>query len=359
MAALFPEMPIEPDVTDIGPLIAEYRPQAPLGDQLFTLDPPEHSAQRALLMRLLTPKRLKENEDFMWALADRQIDEFIGTGNVEVLKDFARPFTVLVIADLLGVPEEDRPTIQTHLSNIVPRLDDEERNRAEYHNPFSRIEDLFIAYVEDRRRNPQNDVLGQLALARYPDGSVPSAGVVARMASFLFAAGGDTTSRLLLSAMRLIAEHPDLQRQLREQRGDIPDFIEETLRFESVVKTDFRLTKRPTNLGGVAMPPGTTVMLLNGAANRDPSHFDDPGLFRLDRPNVLHHVSFGRGAHACPGAPLARVEARVSVERLLDRLGEIRLSETHHGPPDDRRFAWEHTFVLRGLEELHIEFTGP
>ena len=98
-------------------------------------------------------------------------------------------------------------------------------------------------------------------------------------------------------------------------------------------------------------------MLLNGAANRDPRRFENPAEFRIDRPSTKEHIAFGRGHHACPGGPLARAEGRISVERILDRMRDIRLSEEHHGPAGDRRFDYEPTWVLRGLHELHIEFT--
>ena len=144
---------------------------------------------------------------------------------------------------------------------------------------------------------------------------------------------------------------------LRAERERIPNFIEETLRMESPVKGDFRLSRFPTTLGGVDLPAGTTVMLVNAAANRDPRNFEDPATFQIDRPNARTHLSFGRGVHTCPGAPLARAEARVSLERLLDRTADIRISEAHHGPPDDRRYRYVPTFILRGLTKLHLEFT--
>ena len=102
-------------------------------------------------------------------------------------------------------------------------------------------------------------------------------------------------------------------------------------------------------------------MLLNGAANRDPRQFDSPHEFRIGRPNAREHIAFGRGNHACPGGPLARTEARISIEHLIDRMRDIRLSEEHHGPRGARRFEWEPTYVLRGLRKLHLEFTpaGP
>ena len=153
-----------------------------------------------------------------------------------------------------------------------------------------------------------------------------------------------------------MAEHPELQDELRADRDKIPNFLEEVLRVESPVKTDFRLTRRTTTVGDVEVPAGTPLMLLNGAANRDPRRFECPHEFRIDRPNAQAHMAFGRGAHSCPGGPLARAEGRVSLERILDRTRNIRLAEEHHGPPGDRRFRYEPTWILRGLSKLHLEF---
>jgi len=157
--------------------------------------------------------------------------------------------------------------------------------------------------------------------------------------------------------LKHLAEHPELQDELRANRDLIPNFLEEVLRIESPVKADFRLARRSTTVGGVDVAAGTPVMLLNGAANRDPRRFECPAEFRIDRPNLREHMAFGRGVHSCPGGPLARAEARISLERILDRMRDIRLSEEHHGPTTDRRFDYEPTWVLRGLRSLHIEFT--
>jgi cytochrome P450 len=162
---------------------------------------------------------------------------------------------------------------------------------------------------------------------------------------------------LLAAAMKHLAEQPELQDELRSDRERIRSFIEETLRVESPVKADFRLARRSATVGGVDVAAGTPVMLLNGAANRDPRRFECPQEFRVDRPNVMDHIAFGRGAHACPGSPLARAEARISLERILDRMRDIRLSEEHHGAASARRFSYEPTWVLRGLTDLHLEFT--
>jgi cytochrome P450 len=211
--------------------------------------------------------------------------------------------------------------------------------------------------VADRRREPRDDVLTGLATATFSDGSLPEVIDVVRIAAFLFAAGQETTARLLASALRIIAEQPGLQRQLRAERNRVPNFIEETLRFESPVKSDFRLAMTTTTLGGVEIPAGTTVMVMPGAVNRDPRRFSQPAEFRVNRANVREHIAFGRGVHTCAGAPLARVEGRVSIERILDRMADIRISESAHGRADERRYDYEPTFLLRGLSALHLDFT--
>jgi cytochrome P450 len=155
----------------------------------------------------------------------------------------------------------------------------------------------------------------------------------------------------------MIAEDQELQQLLRNERDRIPNFVEEMLRTESPVKGDFRLTRVPTKVGDMELPAGTTVMLVNAAANRDPRRFDDPATFDIERENARHHMAFGRGSHTCPGAPLARTEARVSIERLLDRTTNIQLSEEKHGPAGARTFHYVPTFILRGLTRLYLEFT--
>ena len=161
----------------------------------------------------------------------------------------------------------------------------------------------------------------------------------------------------LTAALRILGDRPDLQQTLRADRSRIPTFIEETLRMDAPVKSVFRMARKTTKLGNHPVPAGTTVMVSPGAANRDPARFENPHEFDLDRKNVREHIAFSRGIHSCPGAPLARVEGRVSIERLLDRLGDINVDEEKHGPRDARRYEYEPTFILRGLKELHITFT--
>ena len=325
-------IPIETDSDDISDLIERHRQRVTFGEYFITFDPLKHTAHRSVLGRLFTPKQLKDNEDFLWRLADEQLNRFIAKGKCEIVIDYNFPFTLDAITDLLGVPEADRERFRR--AAIASRLD-----------------------IEDRRREPRYDVLTELALAKFPDGTTPGAIDVARVATFMFAAGHGTTIDLLSLAMLMLAERPDLQEQLREDHSKISAFIEEMLRFESPIKSNFRMARRTTKIGDIDVRAGTSVLVMNGAANRDPRRFDEPSEFRLGRPNKFGHLAFGRGIHTCPGAPIARAEVRVSLERILDRMADIRLSEAEHGPAGARRLKWDRTFLFRRLKELHLEFT--
>jgi len=354
----FAQFPVALQGDDVSDVIEEHRDLLPMNEHMVTMDPPAHTKERALLMRLITSRRLKENEQFMDRLSDQLLDEFVGDGRCEFISAYTQPFAMLVVADLLGVPEEDHQRFREGfgLSPAPGKIGSSEFAGGDL-NPLSWLDDWFSHYVEDRRRRPRKDVLTDLALATYPDGTLPEVTNVVRTATFLFAAGQETTARLLAVALKYLAERPELQEELRKDEALIPRFVEEALRIESPVKADFRLTKRTTTIGAEEVAAGTPVMLLNGAANRDPRRFDCPAEFLVDRPNSRAHMAFGRGNHTCPGAPLARAEGRVSLARILDRMRDIRLSEEHHGPAGDRRFRYEPTWVLRGLSKLYLEFS--
>jgi cytochrome P450 len=356
----FPGFPVPLEGDDVRALITAHRDELPFSDQLPTFDPPKHTDHRALLMRLITPKRLKENEEFMWRLADQQLDEFVARGHCEFIAEYAQPFAMLVVADLLGVPEDDHELFRERLglgrkqTGTLGGLGDDGLR----HNPLEFLYEQFTAYVEARRAEPRADVMTGLATATFPDGSTPEVIDVARIAANLFAAGQETSVRMLAASLQFIGEQPELQQHLRGHRELIPNFVEESLRFESPVKGDFRLSRLPAQIGGVDIRAGATIMLVNAAANRDPRRFEEPAAFDVSRVNARQHLAFGHGAHTCPGAPLARAEGRVTIERVLDRMADISISEQEHGPPDARRYEYAPTYILRGLRKLHLEFNG-
>jgi cytochrome P450 len=225
------------------------------------------------------------------------------------------------------------------------------------HKPLEFLYEQFTAYLEDRRREPRDDVMTGLATATFPDGTLPPVHDVMRIAANLFSAGGETTARLMSTSFRILGDRPDLHGALRAAPDQIPAFIEEALRLEPPITGEFRLAKVPVTVGDLEVAPGTSVFVLNGAANRDPRQFDDPLEFRLDRTNGRQHIGFGHGIHSCAGAPLARAETRVTIERFLALTDDIRISEAHHGPRGARRYEYDPTYMLRGLRELHLEFT--
>src|SRR4051812_11113562 len=168
----FAQFPVPLEGDDVSEIIEQYRDELPFSDQLPSFDPPKHTAHRALLMRLITPKRLRENEDFMWRLADRQLDELFASDRCEFVGDYANPFTLLVIADLLGVPEADHETFRRELATKGPKHNVGSTKSALQHSPLAYLYEQFTRYVTERRAAPTDDVLTGLATATFPDGSL-------------------------------------------------------------------------------------------------------------------------------------------------------------------------------------------
>ena len=353
----FPPVPFPTDGDDVSEQIEVWRTDYPMRGHVVTYDPPRHGFVRSLMMRLFTPSRLRQNEIYIWTLADQLIKGFWESGKVEVVRDYGVPFTRMVIADLLGVPDEDRKRFADHVGGAsrLPSVNQEHSGTKK--DPLVFLYDAFAAYLDARRREPRPDILSELANSKFPDGSIPDLQEVINVATTMFGAGGDTTARLISSSLQFLAENPELQKRIRADNSLIDDFVEEMLRLEGPIKTSHRLVRKRTTIGGLELAPGTHIALMNGAINRDPRRFEAPYECRLARPKNKEHLAFGRGPHTCPGAVLARTEMRVSLTRLLAHMGDIRVSDQHHGPPGSRRFNHDPTYILRGLSQLHLEFT--
>ena len=344
----FVKFPVPFEGDDVSDLIEAHRDSLPFSDQLPSFDPPKHTAHRGLMLRLLTPKRLRENEEFMGRFADQLLGEMVARGGGEFVGDYASPFARMVVAELEGVPEEDHPHFAEKL---------EEMSKQTSHKPLEFLYEQFSGYIEDRRRNPRNDIMTEMATATFPDGSSPSVHDVALLAANMFTGGQETTVRMIAFAVRRLAEDPVLQAQLRADRALIPNFIEEVLRYESPLRAQFRMAKVTTEVAGVHVPAGSSLLLLPGAANRDPKFYERPDEFDITRPNALYHLTFGHGTHHCAGAHLARAEGRVTLNRLLDRTAEVAIDEAVHGPAGDRRYRFLPTYFLRGLVKLAVTLT--
>jgi cytochrome P450 len=350
-----PNLPFSPHGDDIADQIADHRSQIPFGMEVSGLDAPLHAPMRSLLMPLFTPGRLKAMDAGFRQVAEDLIAQFPASGEVEFIRDYANPLATLIITELLGIPHKDRPTFRKYFAQgtaaeVGASVD------VIAANPLIEMGMRIAGYIAERRAEPRDDLLTQLALSRFPDGSEPSLEQTARVASFLFGAGQDTTVKLLGNSFRLLCERQDLQGELGADPARIPNFVEEMLRYEGSIRASHRLCQRTTEVCGYRIEAGTTVWIANLAANRDPRRFPDPGKFDMNRPRLKEHLAFGRGSHTCAGAPLARAETRLSLELLLARFADIRFDDRYHGAEGAREFHYENSYVLRGLSELHLIF---
>jgi cytochrome P450 len=347
-------LPFQPQGSDITPQIEAHRTDFVGGDLVVAYDDQQHNFSRSLLTRLFTPSRLKANEQFIADYSDQLVKEAVANGGCELIKQIATPFVTMVIADLLGVPMADRQIFMDAIEAGPPPGSLNSDDLMAQNQPLVVMGMYFAGYVQERREAPRADILSELANATYPDGSIPDALEIVRLATFLFGAGQDTSAKLLGNTMKFIVDEPGLQDRLRENPSLIPQLLEEVLRLEGSTKMTARLARKDTRIGELTVPAGTRVMLALSAANRDPRRWENPQAFVLDRPKIKEHLAFGRGAHVCAGAPLARAEVRIILEKFLAHTSRIDLVEEKHGPRNNRNFDYEASFIIRGLSELNI-----
>lgn len=351
-----PPLPFTPEPGKIREQLAAHHDELPWADHLVCFDGKKHTDHRMLLTSLLTHTRLKQNEAYLMGLADRMIDRFIGKGACNVVPEYAHATTTYAISDLMGIPEADRAEL-LELIGAPPSQIDGDAVHKTGPDPLIFLKDRFDGYLRERIEKPGNDLMTELVQSKFKDGSAPDFEALSLLARFLFGAGQDTTSRMIAMAIRILADDFALQQRLRDEPKRIPDFLEEVLRSDGPVKLAYRLALADASISGVDIPAGSILTISLMGANHDPSHFENPDEFNFERAGLREHLGFSRGAHGCLGAPLARMESRIAIERLLSRLGDIRISERHHGPAGAQKYRYEPTYTFRSLQDLHIEFT--
>lgn len=351
-------LPFTPEGDDITAQIEAHRLQFHGGELLVNLDDNPHFNMRALVNTLFVPSRLKASEARMTAYADRMVRDAVARGQVDLVKDIATPFVTWVVADMLGVPDEDRQMFIDRIAEApCPGNLDGEKALDEADHPFAIMGSYFAGYIIDRLSNPRDDVLTELAQAVYPDGSKADPEDMIKLGMFMFGAGQDTSAKLLTNAMRYITDIPGMQASLRADPSLIQPLLEEVLRLEGSTKQTARLARRDTVIGGHPVKAGTKVLLAIAAANRDPRRWDEPNEFRMNRPKIREHVAFGRSAHTCAGAPLARAEVRVILEKFLEHTAHMDIDTERHGPAGARQLDYEPSFIIRGLSSLTVNLT--
>lgn len=349
-------LPFTPEGSDIRDQLESNRDKFIGHELVVCYDGKKHRDVRSLISRCFTPTRLKANEIFMKEYAEQLIDEAVAKGKCELMREIATRFVTLVIADLLGVPAEDRVIFEEQIAKgqTVGSIENVD-------NPTAMESVYFIGgymakYLSERSENPGTDLMSELATATFPDGSKPEMLELVTLATFLFVAGQDTSAKLLGNVVRYLCDVPGLQQEIRQDRELVPWMVEEVLRLEGSTKATHRLAVRDTSIGDRHVPAGTQAMLGIAGVNRDPERWgEDANEFKLKRPRIREHLAFGRGVHTCAGAPLARAEVITMLNVMLDKTSEIRISEQEHGKPDERDYPFEPSFIIRGLDNLHIE----
>jgi cytochrome P450 len=300
-------------------------------DVLATADAPVHTLHRKSVFPELVAKRMAALRPEVTELADARIDGALATGSSEFMEAIANAVPIRVVSRLIGFEGEDPDLLldaafsSTHLLAATESLDELTRSMAR----TGAITDWIAAQLDRGIEEGGEGLLGLVGAAVAAGEMEHGAGVM--ILQTLLSAGGESTTSLLGNGAYLLATRPDLQETLRARPELLAPFIEEALRLESSFRYHMRSTPQATELCGVEIPAGATVLLLWGAANRDPAEFEDPDEIRLDRTTPRHHLGFGRGMHFCVGAPLARMQAEVVLGRFLARTREFKLDP--HRPP--------------------------
>jgi cytochrome P450 len=312
---------------------------------ILAMDEPEHHRHRALVSVAFRQKTLARwEESLVRQVVDGLIDQFIERGRADLVGEYTFPFPTKVIAGVLGLPTEDYRRFQQWAVGIITVYRDWERGT----RCSQELRDYLATILERRRQEPREDLVSDLATATF-EGEQLDEEEIFSFLRLLLPAGIETTFRSSGNLLYLLLTHPDQLEAVRADRGLIPQAIEEALRFEPPLLVTSRITCRETTLGGVDIPADMLVTPMLGSANRDPDAYPDPETFNIFR-DPKQHVSFGTGPHMCLGMHLARMETRVAVNALFDRLPDLRLDQE----VAERRDAHIHGMVFRSPTILPV-----
>jgi cytochrome P450 len=313
---------------------------------MLLADPPDHTRLRRLVSRSFTPRQVERLRPPIHDLVDELLDAMAESGDVDFMSAFALPLPMAVIGELVGVPGADRaalqPSVRAAAKGIEPVMSDEETEAAI--EAVGYLAEYFGALIEERRRRPQDDLLSSLVAAwenddRLTDEEIYSTSIL------LFAAGFETTTNLLGNGLLALLGHPEQMVDWRDNPDIAASAVEELLRFDSPVQFNLRTALEPADLVGEPLERGQRVIVLQGAANRDPARFEKPDQLDLRRADNVP-LSFGWGIHHCIGAVLARMEGEIAFNGLLARFPTMELlTDAPH---------WRPSFTLRGLLDLPL-----
>ena len=326
----------------------------PAVNTMLTLDPPLQTRYRKSVGKAFSTRRIESMEPAIRASVAELLDAWPESGRVDFLRTLSVPLPVRVIADFLSIPRAHEADVKRWSDDSVAALGTSlTRERAlEATRGIVEMQHVLAALIEERQREPRDDFLSELVAAEFEDGE----GVVRRLelpemlsiVQQLMVAGNETTTKAINEIMKLLVQNPVEWKRIQEDASKIPAMVEEGLRLASPNQGLFRICTEDTELAGLAIPKGARLWVMFGSGNRDERVFPDPDRFDPGRANLNESLSFGRGAHFCIGAPLARLELRVLFEELAGRLASV-------GFAPGTTLAYEPSFILRGLKALELE----
>jgi hypothetical protein len=311
----------------------------------LAMDPPRHTRMRALVSRGFTPRRVADLEPRIRALSVRYLDEMLARGEGDLIHDFAGKLPMDVISELLGVPEADRAPLRTWADQVVHREEGVPGLPAAAAAAALRLLQYFQAHVALRRREPRDDLTGALLEAEI-DGDCLSEREILGFLFLMIIAGNETTTKLLGNAVYWLWRNPGQRDLLRADPSLVPQWVEETLRYDNSTQALARVTARPVEIHGVRIPEEEQVILLVGSANRDERVFEAPDRYDLRR-STRASLAFGHGTHFCLGAALARLEGRVGLEELWRRAPDFEV--------DPAGLVRVHSVNVRGFAALPVK----
>jgi cytochrome P450 len=321
----------------------------PLSKNMLDADPPDHGRLRALVSKAFTPRLIEHMRPRVQEIADTLLDAVQDRGEMDLIDDYAFPLPISVIAELLGVPAEDRNSFREWSDAAVSG----DTSREHLEKVLIPHMQAFTGYLrqlfEEKRKNPAEDLVSALVRAEEA-GDKLSEDELLGMVFLLLVAGHETTVNLIGNGVLALLQHPDQLEKLRADPSLIKDAVEELLRYDGPVETSTeRFASEDVRIGDTVIPRGEMVLVVIAAAERDPERFSDPDALDITRSDNKH-LAFGKGIHHCLGAPLARMEGQIAVATLLHRMPELRLK----GSPE--ALSWRSGMVLRGLQGLPVEF---
>ena len=321
----------------------------PLSRNMLDTDPPDHERLRALVSKAFTPRLIERMRPRVQAIADGLLDAVQDKGEMDLIDDYAFPLPITVIAELLGVPAEDRNNFREWSDAAVSGNASQEYLEEILIPHMQAFTDYLRALFEEKHEESKDDLISALVLAEQA-GDTLSEDELLGMVFLLLVAGHETTVNLISNGTLALLRHPEQLQTLRDNPSLIKPAVEELLRYDGPVETSTeRFAREDVAIGETVIPRGEMVLVVIAAADRDPRRFPDPDALDIARVNNKH-LAFGKGIHHCLGAPLARMEGQIAIGTLLSRMQNLRLKVSPEA------LAWRPGMVLRGLQSLPVEF---